>query len=150
MLASVVAPVLIFLFLPYVLGEKKAYRWLLFVACAVFMGSWLLPSPKIEGMQTEFVTHFVGGGIFTGLLWLYIKLVKKWRFPWWVEVMTLYSLVCALGVLNELFEFALYYIGHMPNGIFDTSWDLVANTSGAALFFGAYKLGQLYVKRRRS
>lgn len=91
-------------------------------------------------MQTEFVTHFIGGGIFTGLLWLYIKLVKKWKSSWWLEAASLFALVSSLGALNELFEFVLYRLDLMPNGIFDTSWDLVANTSGAVLVFLAYKL----------
>lgn len=91
-------------------------------------------------MQTEFVTHFVGGGVFTGLLWLYIKLVKRWRAAWWIEAVSLYALVSSLGVLNELFEFGLYHLELMPNGIFDTSWDLVANTSGALFVFAGYFL----------
>lgn len=139
LLASTVAPILIFLFLPKMLGDTKSYRWLLLLACTVFMISWLLPSPRIDGMQTEFVTHFVGGGIFTGLLWLYIKLVKKWKSSWWLEAASLFALVSSLGVLNELFEFVLYRLDLMPNGIFDTSWDLVANTSGALVVFLAYK-----------
>lgn len=139
-LVSTIAPILIYFLLPKFLGDQKSYRWLLLVACAVFMVSWLLPSPRVDGMQTEFVTHFVGGGVFTGLLWLYIKLVKKWRAAWWVEAASLYALVSSLGVLNELFEFMLYHLDLMPNGIIDTSWDLVANTSGALLVFVIYKL----------
>ncbi|MGB4967496.1 MAG: hypothetical protein WBO35_04820 [Candidatus Saccharimonadales bacterium] len=139
-LVSVVAPVVIYFVLPRFLGERKQYRWLLLVACVVFMISWLLPSPRVDGMQTEFVTHFVGGGVFTGLLWLYIKLVKKWHAVWWQEAASLFALVSSLGVTNELFEFVLYHLDLMPNGIFDTSWDLVANTAGACLAFVVYKL----------
>jgi glycopeptide antibiotics resistance protein len=137
---SVVAPLVIFFGLPRLLGDQLEYRWLLLLACTVFMVSWLLPSPRIDGTQTEFVTHFVGGGIFTGLLWLYIKLVKKWQATWWVEAATLFALVSSLGVLNELFEFLLYHLDLVPNGIFDTSWELVANTAGACLAFVVYKL----------
>lgn len=149
-LVSTVAPILIFLLLPRFLNDRKSYRWLLLLACIVFMVSWLLPSPKVDGMQTEFVTHFVGGGVFTGLLWLYIKLVKRWRAAWWIEAVSLYALVSSLGVLNELFEFGLYHLELMPNGIFDTSWDLVANTSGAMVFYLGYKIGRRWRLRSDS
>jgi len=104
----------------------------------VFFLSWYLPSPLIDGKQTQFMTHFVGGGIFTGLLWLYIKLVKKWRAVWWVEAASLFALVSTLGVANELFEFVLFKLGHMPLGISDTSYDLVANTLGALSLYLVY------------
>jgi hypothetical protein len=112
------------------------------MACAIFMVSWLLPSPLIDGKQTEFMTHFVGGGIFSGMVWLYILLSRKLKLPWYFELATLYALVSSLGVLNELFEVVLYKLDLMPNGITDTSWDLVANTSGALLFYIGYKLYQ--------
>lgn len=149
LLVSTVAPLVIFFALPRLLKDTRSYRWLLLVACAVFMVSWLLPSPRIDEMQTEFVTHFVGGGVFTGLLWLYIKMVKNWRAAWWIEAALLYTLVSSLGVLNELFEFVLYNLDLMPNGIFDTSWDLVANTSGALLFYASYQLIRYYARYRR-
>ena len=46
---------------------SKKYRWLLYVACLLFFISWYLPSPLIDRQDTSFTTHFVGGGLFTGL-----------------------------------------------------------------------------------
>lgn len=137
-IVSVTVPALVFVLAPILLRAGAKYRWLLMVACLVFFVSWYLPSPRIDGMQTQFVTHFIGGGVFSGLLWLYIKLVKKWQSSWWVEATTLYALVSALGVANELFEFVFFKAGHMPHGLADTSYDLVANTLGAGVVFLLY------------
>jgi len=137
-IVSIGVPVAVYLLVPKLIGAKKQWKWLLLIAVTVFFVSWYLPSPKIDGQQTQFVTHFVGGGVFTGLLWLYIKLVKKWHAPWWIEAAPLFALVSTLGVTNELFEFVLFKAGHMPNGISDTSYDLVANTLGALSVFLMY------------
>ena len=145
-IVSLGVPLLIFALLPRFLNAKTQWLWLLGAACCLFFISWYLPSPSIDGKQTQFVTHFIGGGVFTGLLWLYIKLVKNWRTKWWLEAGSLYALVSALGVANELFELFLFKLGEMPFGIADTSWDLLANTLGALLVFMAYIVVKGYAK----
>jgi hypothetical protein len=136
-------PVLVYSLVSRLLNTGKQYRWLLVSACLTFFVSEFLPSPHIHGMQTEFTTHFIGGGVFSALLGLYILRVKRWVWAWYVEAVALFALVSSLGVLNELFEYALYYAGYMPKGIYDTSWDLVANTLGAACFFVGYRLSRI-------
>jgi hypothetical protein len=113
---------------------------LLAAACLVYAVSWYIPSPPIDGRDTAFMTHFFGGGVFSGLLWLYLKLILYWRARWFIELATLYVLVSSLGVLNELFEVFLYTQNLMPNGITDASWDLVANTAGALSFYIGYTI----------
>lgn len=138
-LIPVGVPLLLYAGLPIALGTKK-HRWILLLACVLFFVSWFLPSPPIDGMRTQFFTHFVGGGVFCGVLWLYLVRAKVIRLQsWWQEVVTLFALVSSLGVVNELFEIFLYEIGHMPYGIRDTSWDLLANTLGALAFYVLYK-----------
>lgn len=139
-LVAIGVPLLVFFSMPKILKVGREWWWLLFAACLIMFISWSLPSPLIYGQQTQFVTHFVGGGIFTGLLWIYIKLVKHWYAVWWIEVGSLFALVSALGVTNELFEIVLYIAGHMPEGIADTSWDLLANTLGALTLYVVYIL----------
>jgi len=129
--------------------RSKDYTLLLSAACILYMVSWLLPSPEIDGRQTEFVTHFVGGGVFTGLLWLYIKNVRQWHARWWIELGSVYAMVSSLGVLNELYEYLLWRMGMMPGGILDTTWDLLANTLGAMMLFGLYKLWYVRWPTRR-
>ena len=141
---SVVVPLLLVLVAPIAVkkfrGDDRRYRPLLYLACLVFFISWYLPSPFIDGRDTSFVTHFVGGGIFTGLLWYYLKSSFGWKGRWYIEGAGLFGLVSALGVVNELFELFLFKIGGMSAGIADTSWDLLANTLGAFVFFCAYLL----------
>lgn len=139
---SLIVPALIYVVVPRLLKTERRWKWLLLIACFTFFISWYLPSPQIDGDQTQFVTHFVGGGVFTGLLWLYVKLAKGWRATWCIEAATLFALVSALGVVNELFELLLLVTGYMPDGIADTSWDLLANTLGSASMYGVYLIIQ--------
>ena len=79
---SVFVPVVLAVAVPYVLRrqgftDEKKYRWLLYLACVLFFISWYLPSPLIDGRDTSFTTHFVGGGLFTGLLWIYLVLATR-------------------------------------------------------------------------
>ena len=78
-IVSLGVPLVVYFVVPRLLGAQKDWKWLLLMACIIFFVSWYLPSPLIDGKQTQFMTHFVGGGIFTGLLWLYVKFTKKWR-----------------------------------------------------------------------
>ena len=61
-LASSVPPIL----QHYGYTHERGYRWLLYLACGLFFISWYVPSPLIDGQDTAFMTHFIGGGIFTG------------------------------------------------------------------------------------
>lgn len=140
----VVVPVLILSFVPKIVaqygGEAKRYRWWLYAACTLYVVSWWLPSPLIEGRDTSFTTHFLGGGVFTGMLWYYLKQSLNWRAHRLLEAFSLFALVSALGVANELLEIVLNALGLMPHGITDTSWDLLANTLGALTFYVGYFL----------
>ena len=144
LILSVIIPVIVLTCLPRIIsyygGKPKQYMPWLYVACALYIISWWLPSPLIEGRDTSFTTHLLGGGVFTGFVWYYLKQSLNWRAAWYIEAFLLFALVSALGVANELFEVVLYLFGGMPHGISDTSWDLLANTLGAVLFYVAYVL----------
>src|SRR5262245_2019692 len=77
---------------------------LLVAAGLIFFGSLFVPSPLIHGQNTHFLTHFFGGGIFTGLVWLFLKINLNWKLNPLLELLSLYFLVSGLGVANELFE----------------------------------------------
>ena len=118
--------------------QVNGSRLLLATACFLFGVSIFLPSPYIDGESTEFLTHVFGGGVFCGLLWLYFQPqihAQEWR----KEVVALFVLVSALGVVNELFELVMHVLGFNPKSIADTSWDLLANTIGVFLFYAAYR-----------
>lgn len=141
---SAVVPLLVYIAaqeaVKYFKGNPKKYKKLLIIACLLFFISWYLPSPLIEGQDTSFTTHFVGGGLFTGLLWLYLKRSLKWRGVWWLEAFSLYALVSALGCMNELFELFVVQSRIVTMTLADTSWDILANTLGAALVYVGYWL----------
>jgi len=117
--------------------DEKKYRWLLYCACVLFFISWYLPSPLIEGRDTSFTTHFVGGGLFTGLFWAYLVSSMKWRAHWLVTAFSVFALVSALGCINELVELFMVKVGLARITLDDTNWDILANTLGAAaVWFG--------------
>jgi len=141
---SVFVPLVLYFGLPWLLqisglstGDK--HRSLLLVACLLFAGSWYLPSPLIDGQDTSFTTHFVGGGLFCGWLWLYLKRSLDWKHTWWIELFGLFALTSALGTINELFELLLVESGIVNITLSDTPWDLLANTLGAGVFWLSYK-----------
>ena len=144
---SVLVPLAILWLLPlylrrYGFAREEHYRWLLYVACLLFFVSWYLPSPLIDGQDTSFVTHVVGGGIFTGLLWWYLKLAIGWKAHWLVESFALFALVSALGSINELAELFMVKTGIANILLDDTSWDILANTVGAAAVYLVYVVSQ--------
>lgn len=139
---SVVVPVLVAYLLPKELLRRKityssvyAHRWFLYGASVLFFVSWYLPSPLIFGQDTSFTTHFVGGGIFSGLIWLYLRRVTAVRYGWSLDAFALFALVSALGVLNELAELFFAVVLGIDIRLTDTSIDLFANTAGALLVY---------------
>lgn len=145
LIISIFIPLLTYFGLPYLLQRhyKDAahkHKILLFAGSLLFFISWYLPSPLIDGQDTAFMTHFVGGGVFSGFVWLYITKTIDWNTKnIFIEAASLYAFVSALGVLNELAElfFVKIHLAHLS--LTDTSWDLLANTLGAFTFFICYR-----------
>lgn len=149
-IASLLVPIMLLtLLLPYVKKHGKREEKLrpaLYAACFVYAVAWYVPSPMIDGMDTAFWTHFFGG-LSVGLIWLYLIGSGVWKLPSFaVQVLSLYALVSSLGVLNELAEYVLVKMNLFSITLADTSWDLVANTLGAASFYIAYKAVLLFKK----
>lgn len=140
-------PVIVYVSVRYIDTRYKVRgnKWLLMAACLLFSSSLWLPSPVIDGEDTEFFTHLFGGGVFTGLLWLYFRSAIKQR-RWYIELFHLFTIVSVLGVCNELFELLTHTLGLSPKSLGDTSWDLLANTLGVILFYVCY-LATKYGKR---
>ncbi|HEY1074446.1 MAG TPA: hypothetical protein VGE59_01955 [Patescibacteria group bacterium] len=147
LIISIVVPLLIYFlfppFLAYLTGKQVRPSGLLLVACFLYFISWYLPSPLIEGRNTSIMTHVVGGGLFCGFLWLDIKTTLGLKFNIWFEVITLFALVSAFGVANELFELLIVQLKLVDLHLTDTSWDLVANTLGAVIFWVGYRLTRM-------
>lgn len=151
---SVFVPVTLAFAVPYVLRrnnftDEKKYRWLLYCAGVLFFVSWYLPSPLIEGRDTSFTTHFVGGGLFTGLVWVYLVLAIRWRAHWLVMAFSVFALVSALGCVNELAELLMVKVGLARITLDDTNWDILANTLGAAVVWLGWVVANLAAKKGR-
>jgi hypothetical protein len=151
LIASIVVPILVYFFTPLILsrvtGHQPKHNGILLTACLIFFISWYVPSPLIDGESTQFSTHFIGGGIFTGFLWWYILKNLGHKMHWFTATIFLYFLVSGLGVLNELFELGVAKFGIEEMSLTDTSWDLFANTLGALVFWLFYQL-VLLLKRK--
>lgn len=140
---SVFVPLFISFGLPKIIESSRhpkipAARIALYVGSALFFVSWYLPSPLIHGEDTSFVTHFVGGGIFTGLLWIYLRYTLRWKTAWYLEALSLFVLVSALGNINEIFELFLVEFSISTMLLTDTNWDILANTLGALMVYLGY------------
>ena len=151
---SVFVPVTLAFIVPYVLRhygftDEKKYRWLLYLACMLFFISWYLPSPLIEGRDTSFTTHFVGGGLFTGLVWVYLVSAARWRVHWLAMAFSVFALVSALGCVNELAELLMVKVGLARITLDDTNWDILANTLGAAVVWLGWVVANLAAKKDR-
>ena len=151
---SVLVPTTLAVATPYVLKKngfdnEQKYRRLLYVACLLFFISWYLPSPLIDGQDTSFTTHFVGGGLFMGLFWVYLVSSMKWRAHWLVMVFSVFALVSALGCINELAELFMVKAGLASIKLDDTNWDILANTLGAATIWIGWIIADFMTKKGR-
>lgn len=149
---SVFVPVMLAFTVPYALRhhgftDEKKYRWLLYLACMLFFISWYLPSPLIEGRDTSFTTHFVGGGLFTGLVWVYLVSAVRWRVHWLAMAFSVFALVSALGCVNELAELLMVKVGLARITLDDTNWDILANTLGAVTVWCGWMVVTLAAKK---
>ena len=109
--------------------------WLLVVAGLLWVLSGQLPDIHISRETNTFQEHFVGGGMYCTCLYMYFRQALGWQRRFIVELLMLYAVTASLGVANELFEFAANKIDLIAIDISDTSWDLVANTTGAIAGF---------------
>lgn len=118
----------------------KYWSWV--VAALTIQGLAELAFYINDGKAGNFILHSVGGGMASALLFIYLQKTYGLKFSWQVELVLLYAFVSALGVMNELAEYAyeLLGLGTLSFDSHDTWRDLVANTSGAILAWGIYRL----------
>lgn len=110
---------------------QKTSPTLPIIAAILFLISFYLPDIQISPQTVTFQQHFIGGGMFSALLYIYAKRLLHWRTSWFTELALLFAWVSTLGVANELLEFGISQAGIMAIDTSDTGWDLLANTSGA-------------------
>lgn len=111
----------------------KHWGWL---AVGVVFGVLAVLSYDVfSDLVANWILHSVGGGAVTALTYFYFKAHVRPKWSWRVDAVMLFMLVSALGLINELAEYA-YELAHLGTMSFDThdTWrDLVANSAGALL-----------------
>lgn len=116
--------------------------WLPLLAAAVYITSLYLPDVDITRETDTFQQHFVGGGVYTAILYVYFSKLLGWRPHWIVALLTLFAWTSALGVVNEVLEFTLVKLNITQINLADTSWDLFANTTGSLTGYAFFRIGE--------
>lgn len=84
---------------------------------------------------------------YIAFLWLYIQIYRgKINTSSGIYGFIIFSVAVALGVLWEIFEFAMdqwFGLNMQKSGLVDTMWDLIVNSFGAALIAG---IGTVYMR----
>ncbi len=113
-------------------ATRRSRGWLVGAIAAILV-AYFLPSPWFEGNTETFSQHFVGGGVASALVSFYLmgpfRISKRLH-----RALVVLSVVSVLGVANELFELAVDVL-FGTGAVEDASWDLFANTAGAATAF---------------
>lgn len=133
----------------YHLALQPAPLWLPVLAAIVYFSAGFLPDIHISHETNSFQEHFVGGGLYTAILFLYFTKLFSWRKHWLIMLLALFAWTSALGTANELLEFTLVKLNITQIDISDTSWDLVANTAGMLTGFIIWRFAGLISKNQR-
>lgn len=131
----------------YHLAVQAAPAWLPILAAIVYFSAGFLPDIGISAETNSFQEHFIGGGVYTTALFVYFSKLIGWHPAWPIRFIALFAWASSLGVINELFEFALVKFNITHINISDTSWDLVANTTGMVVSFIIWRIYALVAKK---
>lgn len=116
---------------------KTTWRdhWVWALAAVVFPLIGSLLDLAFGGIIGNFMLHAVGGGITSAFIYKYLSSLLNIKLNWRLSLVGLFMFTSALGVLNELAEYAaeLLNLGIFTFDRHDTWRDFVANTSGSIL-----------------
>jgi hypothetical protein len=129
---------------------RSAPTWLPIVAAVVYMTALYLPDVHISPDTNTFQQHFLGGGVFTAMLYIYFLKLFDVRLRWPIALFGLFAWASALGVLNELLEFVLNELELTRINTADTDWDLFANTMGAMIAFIVWQFIERFTYSKNS
>lgn len=121
-------------------------RWWLVAAIVAVAASWNLPSPWFAEHTATFSQHAVGGGL-ASVCVAYYLLHHGTELTVLRRGLAVLAVVSVLGVLNELLELLLDGLRGTRLAA-DASWDLFANTLGAALSFLLIEFARWFARFR--
>ncbi len=121
---------------------KKHWKW--FVAAIIVQAiAGVISVVVSDRVIGNFLYHAIGGGATATLLYIYLIETYSLQYSWRVELVLLYCFVSALGVMNELAEYAGEFIigvGAFSWDSHDTWRDLTANTTGLIIAWLIYRV----------
>ena len=127
---------------------KKHWLWILGAFAVGVIGDRV--SEYCYGVGGNFFLHASGGSAAT-LLYFYLTRTLKLSFNWRLNLAFIFGFVSALGVVNEVAEYALELSGYGKYS-YDTHdvWrDFTANTTGMAITWLAIMLVTIALKEIR-
>lgn len=103
--------------------------WLLAIVSIVLFVSIYVPSPLIDGENTNFGTHFVAG-VAAGMIGYFLMSAYS-MMKVFERILFSLAIACTLGFFVEIVELFLSQVGLISLTLRDTSWDLLADISGS-------------------
>jgi hypothetical protein len=143
-------------------GVKISSKFYLLLAGLLPILFLFVPDNLIHLRWVNFLQHGIGGGVAVGLVCLYFIsifegvltpfLIKEGWGGFCVRFIFVFATVSMLGVINELLEFALDFvgIGIYSADRYDTWYDLLANTTGAISIFLIFTMIKKFINLCKS
>ena len=113
--------------------------WLPWISAALFTVAWILPNPDIAGTRT-FTQHAIGGGAACAVAALFVAQNVGLRSSI-LRIAFAYCVAASLGTGLELVEL-VYDQANGTRLTADSSWDLLANSTGAILTAAMFEAGR--------
>src|SRR4051812_30983035 len=70
---------------------REAPMWLPILAAVLYMASLFLPDNHISSETNTFQEHFVGGGVYTTMLFIYFSKLLGWQPRWYIAFAALFA-----------------------------------------------------------
>src|SRR4051794_37587828 len=76
---------------------REANKWLPVLAGLLFFVAWFIPDIRISSETSTIQQHFVGGGMYSTLLYFYFKQLFDWKITGPSELLYLFGWVSGFG-----------------------------------------------------
>lgn len=121
--------------------------WLLGIVSIVLFVSIYVPSPLIDGENTNFGTHFVAG-VAAGMIGYFLMSAYS-MMKVFERVLFSLAISCTLGFFVEIVELFLSQVGLILLTLRDTSWDLLADVSGSVVGIIIFGVIEFFFARKK-
>ena len=146
---ALLTPVCVYGLLRFAGRVSDMSYWLLGIVSIVLFVSIYVPSPLIDGENTNFGTHFVAG-VAAGMIGYFLMSAYS-MMKVFERVLFSLAISCTLGFFVEIVELFLSQVGIISLTLRDTSWDLLADVSGSVvgiIIFGGIEF--FFARKKRA